>query len=108
MRSRTADADDLLQTALMAVVDAFPRYRGEASLKTWMTGSPIAIDVEASLYEAIVLMSDHSFRHLPVVDRAGQLVGVLALEDIRAALGSGVSHRTHPPSRSDGRLSSGR
>jgi RNA polymerase sigma-70 factor, ECF subfamily len=32
-----ADVDDILQTALMAVVSAFPRYRGEASLRTWMT-----------------------------------------------------------------------
>lgn len=32
-----ADVDDILQTALIAVVSAFPRYRGEASLRTWMT-----------------------------------------------------------------------
>lgn len=32
-----ADVDDILQTALMAVVSAFPRYRGEASVRTWMT-----------------------------------------------------------------------
>ena len=32
-----ADVDDILQTALMAVVSAFQRYRGEASLRTWMT-----------------------------------------------------------------------
>jgi len=38
-----ADAEDLLQAALMAVVSAFPRYRGEASLKTWMTR--IAINI---------------------------------------------------------------
>lgn len=32
-----AEVDDILQNALMAVVAAFPRYRGEASLRTWMT-----------------------------------------------------------------------
>ena len=66
------------------------------SLKTWMTGSPIAIDIDASLNEAIVLMSDHHFRHLPVVDGAGQLVGVLALEDVRAALGARVTNKAPP------------
>ncbi len=67
------------------------------SLKTWMTGSPISIGAEASLSEAVVVMSDHHFRHLPVVNEAGELVGVLALEDIRAALGSSVTHKTPPP-----------
>jgi RNA polymerase sigma-70 factor, ECF subfamily len=32
-----ADVDDVMQTALMAIVSAFPRYRGEAWLRTWMT-----------------------------------------------------------------------
>jgi RNA polymerase sigma-70 factor (ECF subfamily) len=38
-----ADVDDLLQTTLMAVVSAFPRSRGEASVRTWM--ARIAVNV---------------------------------------------------------------
>jgi RNA polymerase sigma-70 factor (ECF subfamily) len=38
-----ADLEDLLQTTLIAVVEAFPRYRGEASVRTWMTR--IAVNV---------------------------------------------------------------
>lgn len=38
-----ADLEDLLQTTLIAVVQAFPRYRGEASVRTWMTR--IAVNV---------------------------------------------------------------
>ena len=32
-----ADLEDLLQETMIAVVQAFPRYRGEASVRTWMT-----------------------------------------------------------------------
>ncbi len=38
-----ADLEDLLQTTLIATVSAFPRYRGEASVRTWMTR--IAVNV---------------------------------------------------------------
>ena len=38
-----ADLEDLLQNTLIAVVEAFPRYRGEASVRTWMTR--IAVNV---------------------------------------------------------------
>lgn len=30
------DADDLVQTTLIAAIDAFPRFRGEASVRTWL------------------------------------------------------------------------
>jgi RNA polymerase sigma-70 factor (ECF subfamily) len=33
----TADLEDLVQTTLVAAVTAFPRFRGEASIKTWLT-----------------------------------------------------------------------
>jgi RNA polymerase sigma-70 factor, ECF subfamily len=31
-----ADLEDLLQSTLMSAVSAFPRYRGEASVRTWL------------------------------------------------------------------------
>jgi RNA polymerase sigma-70 factor (ECF subfamily) len=39
----SADVDDLLQATLIATVSAFPRFRGEASVRTWMTR--IAVNV---------------------------------------------------------------
>ncbi len=38
-----ADLEDLLQATLMATVAAFPRYRAEASVRTWM--SRIAVNI---------------------------------------------------------------
>lgn len=42
-----ADVEDVLQDALMAVVAAFPRYRGEASLRTWMTKIAVRVGYDA-------------------------------------------------------------
>jgi RNA polymerase sigma-70 factor (ECF subfamily) len=38
-----ADVEDLLQTTLIEAIGAFPRYRGEASVRAWLTG--IAVHV---------------------------------------------------------------
>lgn len=38
-----ADLEDLLQQSLIAIVQAFPRFRGDASLKTW--SSRIAVNI---------------------------------------------------------------
>lgn len=32
-----ADVEDLLQATFVAAIDAFPRFRGDASVSTWMT-----------------------------------------------------------------------
>ena len=56
-----------------------------------MTGSPIAIDAGASALAALDLMIEHGFRHLPVIDEGRRVVGVLALEDLRAVFPMPVS-----------------
>jgi RNA polymerase sigma-70 factor (ECF subfamily) len=33
---RSLEVDDLLQTTLMAAIEAFPRFRGEAQVRTWL------------------------------------------------------------------------
>ncbi len=38
-----ADAEDLVQLVMMAAVSAFPRFRGEASVRTWL--ARIAVNV---------------------------------------------------------------
>lgn len=47
-----------------------------------MTKDPIAISPEAKPMEALRLMRDRGFRHLPVVDAAGVLIGVLSVRDL--------------------------
>jgi acetoin utilization protein AcuB len=58
----------------------------EVQVKAWMSGDPISIDADASALEAVELMSDRGIRHLPVLDAQRRVVGVVTVDDLRAAL----------------------
>jgi CBS domain-containing protein/RNA polymerase-binding transcription factor DksA len=68
-------------------------------VKTWMTSPPLSIDPEASALEALECMVEEGFRHLPVVTRMDELVGILSLDDLRAALPFEVNLRSGPSER---------
>ncbi len=72
----------------------------EISVKSQMTGDPVAIDADASAAEALELLVDHGIRHLPVVDGDRRVIGVLSLDDLRAALPIPVVPGS-PPSPTD-------
>lgn len=57
-----------------------------SQVKEWMTGDPLTIAPEASALEAHERMLDRGIRHLPVLDARGALVGILSIDDLRAAL----------------------
>ena len=50
-----------------------------------MTRDPFTIDPEAPLGTAIDVMRSKAVRHLPVVDEAGQLIGIITDRDLRQA-----------------------
>jgi acetoin utilization protein AcuB len=50
----------------------------------WMTRHPVSVLPQTGALEALELMQDCAFRHLPVVDAAGRLVGVLTVDDLRS------------------------
>ena len=54
-------------------------------VKTYMTGSPIALEAGAPALAALDLMIDHCVRHLPVIDAERRVVGVVGFNDLRAA-----------------------
>jgi CBS domain-containing protein/RNA polymerase-binding transcription factor DksA len=62
-------------------------------VKEWMSGEPIGCRADRSALEACDEMLDHGIRHLPVVDPRGRVVGVLSIDDLRAALPPGASPR---------------
>ena len=68
-------------------------------VKRWMTRPPVPIDPDASALEAIELMQDGGHRHLPVLTPLGALVGILSIDDLRAALPFEVSLRAVPSER---------
>jgi CBS domain-containing protein len=50
-----------------------------------MTEAPRTLPPEATLRDAAGLMAEGKFRHMPVVDSAGQVLGVVSQRDLVAA-----------------------
>ena len=53
-----------------------------------MTNDPITISPGATLREALNLMQDHHFMHVPVLSKQKHLVGIISDRDCRQALNS--------------------
>jgi CBS domain-containing protein len=58
------------------------RASKETRIEEIMTANPITISVDGSIEEAMTIMSQRHFRHLPVLDREGKLAGVISLGDV--------------------------
>jgi len=57
----------------------------ESRVEDYMTTDPIAVSAGTAIREAARIMVNSGVRHLPVLDN-GQLVGILSMRDIVAAL----------------------
>jgi len=64
------------------------------TVKEWMSGDPVSVSPDASALEALERMQNRCIRHLPVLDGAKRVIGVLSIDDLRAALPFDVSLRT--------------
>jgi CBS domain-containing protein len=53
---------------------------------------PTVIAEDAGVLDATRLLSRRGVRRLPVVDRAGRLVGILSLDDLLMLIGSELGH----------------
>jgi len=73
------------------------------SVAELMTPKPTTIEPDASALAALDLMVDAGIRHLPIVDDRARLVGVISVDDLRAALPFAVNLR-HPPSPTERKL----
>ncbi|MGZ5290830.1 MAG: CBS domain-containing protein [Actinomycetota bacterium] len=52
----------------------------------WMTPDPTTIGPEASAGEALDVMLSGGFRHLPVMDPGGVVIGVVSMRDLVQAI----------------------
>src|SRR5262245_18872948 len=68
-------------------------------VKMWMTHPPMTIESDASALEALDRMQENDIRHLPVLAASGALVGILSLDDLRAALPLEVTLYAPPAER---------
>ncbi len=62
-------------------------------IKSWMSGDPVTASADESALAAHERMVRHGIRHLPIVDGERRVVGVLAVDDLRAALPVGANPR---------------
>jgi CBS domain-containing protein len=60
-------------------------HTSEARVRQWMTEDPITAASDMDVEEAARIMLDNGFRHLPVIDEAGQVIGVVSLRRVVAA-----------------------
>jgi CBS domain-containing protein len=51
-----------------------------------MTKHPLTIGYEETIRKANEMMSQHRFRHLPVTDHLGEVIGILSDRDIQRAM----------------------
>jgi len=56
----------------------------------YMTASPVTIGPDKNIEEARQLLENYHFRHLPVVDEFGSLLGMVTDRDLRSAYPSSV------------------
>lgn len=63
---------------------------GAVQVSEVMTPDPRTIDIDASLEEAVGLILEGGFRHLPVLDADQRLAGMLSERDLRGALGANL------------------
>jgi CBS domain-containing protein len=54
-------------------------------VRDYMTRSPVAATPDMSVEEAVQIMIEHGFRHLPVVDGERELKGIVSIRDLARA-----------------------
>lgn len=63
----------------------FDRGSRDTTVAEIMTADPVTVSPSTTVTECMQLMTDHRFRHLPVVD-AGALVGLVSIGDVVRAV----------------------
>lgn len=77
-------ASDILAADVRA---AMPRAGTAISIREVMTHDPTTVRPFMPVLEAVALMAEHGFKHVPVTDQDGRLVGIITDRDIRTAIG---------------------
>jgi CBS domain-containing protein len=57
-------------------------HTSEARVREWMTPEPKTVTESVDPVEAVQIMIDGRFRHLPVIDEHGRAVGIVSIRDL--------------------------
>lgn len=61
-------------------------HSSEARVRQWMTEDPVTTTSDSDVEEAAQVMLEHGFRHLPVLDGGGHVLGVVSLRRVVGAV----------------------
>ena len=68
-------------------------HTSDARVRQWMTEDPLTASAEMGVDEAAQVMLEHNFRHLPIVDDSGAVVGLVSLRRVVAATNPAAHNR---------------
>ena len=77
------ETEYLKHTPMTAIAAPVRKDRKAVKVKEKMTRNPVTVTPEDPLKDAVGKMEHGHFRHLPVVDQEGKLIGMLSDRDIR-------------------------
>jgi CBS domain-containing protein len=77
------ETEYLKHTPMMASAVPVRKEKKAVKVKERMTRNPITVTPEEALKDAVWKMERGHFRHLPVVDNDGKLIGILSDRDVR-------------------------
>ncbi|HET7367054.1 MAG TPA: CBS domain-containing protein [Gaiella sp.] len=60
-------------------------HTSDARVREWMTADPLTATAEMDVEDAAQVMLQHNFRHLPILDESGAVVGLVSLRRVVAA-----------------------
>ena len=61
-------------------------HSSEARVRQWMTVDPITTSADTDVEDAARVMLEHGFRHLPVLDDDGRVIGIVSLRRVVSAV----------------------
>jgi CBS domain-containing protein len=67
-------------------------HTSEARVRQWMTEDPITAPSDTDVEDAAETMLAHGFRHLPVLDENGGVVGLVSLRRVVGASSRAAKH----------------
>jgi CBS domain-containing protein len=68
-------------------------HTSDARVRQWMTEDPLTASPQMAVEEAAQVMLEHNFRHLPIVDENGGVVGLVSLRRVVAATNPAAPNR---------------
>ena len=60
-------------------------HSSEARVRQWMTDDPVTASADTDVEDAARVMLEHGFRHLPVLDDDGRVIGIVSLRRVVSA-----------------------